>query len=214
MRDSPAWFGSELYFKAPSSAKPRVIREVKAEAIGKLVTVRGIVTRVSEVKPRMVVATYSCDQCGAETYQPVSGRPLRVPPGSLHLALLLYFALPSPDPVLQLHASADVPQSGVPDQPSWRPPLPAEQRVQVHQIPGAENTGAREFWLRGFSGLLLSLLFICRHGNGIGNRHRWTWWEISLFLTFVSLGCEFLHRVRCSSCIKATSACCSGRGCP
>ncbi|XP_039198390.1 DNA replication licensing factor MCM7 [Crotalus tigris] len=61
----------ELYFKAPSSAKPRVIREVKAEAIGKLVTVRGIVTRVSEVKPRMVVATYSCDQCGAETYQPI-----------------------------------------------------------------------------------------------------------------------------------------------
>ncbi|XP_063003591.1 DNA replication licensing factor MCM7 [Elgaria multicarinata webbii] len=61
----------ELYFKAPSSAKARVIREVKAEAIGKLVTVRGIVTRVSEVKPRMVVATYSCDQCGAETYQPI-----------------------------------------------------------------------------------------------------------------------------------------------
>lgn len=35
-------------------------------------TVRGVVTRVSEVKPMMVVATYSCDQCGAETYQPVS----------------------------------------------------------------------------------------------------------------------------------------------
>ncbi|XP_061439795.1 DNA replication licensing factor MCM7 isoform X2 [Rhineura floridana] len=61
----------ELYFKAPSSAKARVIREVKADAIGKLVTIRGIVTRVSEVKPRMVVATYSCDQCGAETYQPI-----------------------------------------------------------------------------------------------------------------------------------------------
>lgn len=63
---------SELYFKAPSSAKPRVIRDVKADSIGKLVTVRGIVTRVAEVKPMMVVATYSCDQCGAETYQPVS----------------------------------------------------------------------------------------------------------------------------------------------
>ncbi|KAF7235801.1 DNA replication licensing factor mcm7 [Varanus komodoensis] len=61
----------ELYFKAPSSTKARVIREVKADAIGKLVTVRGIVTRVSEVKPRMVVATYNCDQCGAETYQPI-----------------------------------------------------------------------------------------------------------------------------------------------
>lgn len=61
----------ELYFQGPSSNKPRVIREVKADSVGKLVTVRGIVTRVSEVKPRMVVATYTCDQCGAETYQPI-----------------------------------------------------------------------------------------------------------------------------------------------
>lgn len=62
---------SELYFQGPSTNKPRVIREVRADSVGKLVTVRGIVTRVSEVKPRMVVATYTCDQCGAETYQPV-----------------------------------------------------------------------------------------------------------------------------------------------
>ncbi|XP_021017552.1 DNA replication licensing factor MCM7 isoform X1 [Mus caroli] len=61
----------ELYFRGPSSSKPRVIREVRADSVGKLLTVRGIVTRVSEVKPRMVVATYTCDQCGAETYQPI-----------------------------------------------------------------------------------------------------------------------------------------------
>ncbi|XP_074836788.1 DNA replication licensing factor MCM7 [Carettochelys insculpta] len=61
----------ELYFKAPLGTKARVIRDVKADCIGKLVTVRGIVTRVTEVKPMMVVATYSCDQCGAETYQPI-----------------------------------------------------------------------------------------------------------------------------------------------
>uniref|UniRef100_A0A6I8R0S9 DNA replication licensing factor MCM7 n=1 Tax=Xenopus tropicalis TaxID=8364 RepID=A0A6I8R0S9_XENTR len=61
----------ELYFKAPSSSKARVVRDVKADSIGKLVTVRGIVTRVTEVKPMMVVATYTCDQCGAETYQPI-----------------------------------------------------------------------------------------------------------------------------------------------
>ncbi|XP_059691202.1 DNA replication licensing factor MCM7 isoform X1 [Gavia stellata] len=61
----------QLYFKAPSTAKARVVRDVKADCIGKLVTVRGIVTRVTEVKPMMVVATYSCDQCGAETYQPI-----------------------------------------------------------------------------------------------------------------------------------------------
>uniref|UniRef100_A0A8D8IEI9 DNA replication licensing factor MCM7 n=3 Tax=Culex pipiens TaxID=7175 RepID=A0A8D8IEI9_CULPI len=62
----------EVYFKAPSMSKAVSIREVKAESIGKLVTVRGIVTRCTEVKPMMTVATYTCDRCGAETYQPVS----------------------------------------------------------------------------------------------------------------------------------------------
>jgi len=51
--------------------KPIPVRDVKAVHMGKLVTVRGIVTRCTEVKPMMVVATYTCDQCGAETYQPV-----------------------------------------------------------------------------------------------------------------------------------------------
>ncbi|XP_055612968.1 DNA replication licensing factor Mcm7 [Uranotaenia lowii] len=62
----------EVYFKAPSVSKALSIREIKAESIGKLVTVRGIVTRCTEVKPMMTVATYTCDRCGAETYQPVS----------------------------------------------------------------------------------------------------------------------------------------------
>ena len=48
------------------------VRSVKADNIGKLVTIRGIVTRSTEVKPVMCVATYTCDQCGAESYQPVS----------------------------------------------------------------------------------------------------------------------------------------------
>ena len=47
------------------------MREVKANNIGKLVVVRGIVTRCTEVKPVVEVATYTCDQCGAESYQPV-----------------------------------------------------------------------------------------------------------------------------------------------
>lgn len=62
----------EVGFKPLSSEKAHSIREIKAEHIGKLVTVRGIVTRCTEVKPMMVVATYTCDRCGSETYQPVS----------------------------------------------------------------------------------------------------------------------------------------------
>ncbi|KAK8753412.1 hypothetical protein OTU49_004395 [Cherax quadricarinatus] len=61
----------EVYFKAPSTQKALSIRSVKATHVGKLVLVRGIVTRCTEVKPMMQVATYTCDQCGAETYQPV-----------------------------------------------------------------------------------------------------------------------------------------------
>lgn len=48
------------------------MRRVKADSIGKLTVVRGIVTRSTEVKPVVEVATYTCDQCGAESYQPVS----------------------------------------------------------------------------------------------------------------------------------------------
>ena len=60
-----------MYFKNKSEEKFRSVREVKADSIGKLVCVKGIVTRTTEVKPMMEVATYTCDQCGAETYQPV-----------------------------------------------------------------------------------------------------------------------------------------------
>ena len=63
---------SEISFKATDATKHVAIREVKADSIGKLVCVRGIVTRATQVKPMKLVATYTCDQCGAETYQPVS----------------------------------------------------------------------------------------------------------------------------------------------
>jgi DNA replication licensing factor MCM7 len=35
--------------------------------------VKGIVTRATDVKPLMQAATYTCDQCGAETYQIING---------------------------------------------------------------------------------------------------------------------------------------------
>ena len=69
---------SEIYFKAPSNFKHLAIRDVKASRIGHLVCVKGIVTRASEVKPMMTVATYTCDTCGNETYQPVRLSPILV----------------------------------------------------------------------------------------------------------------------------------------
>ncbi|CAH1982458.1 unnamed protein product [Acanthoscelides obtectus] len=62
----------EIYFEDSALSKDVPIREVKAEHIGHLVTVRGVVIRSTEVKPMMCVATYTCDRCGAETYQPIN----------------------------------------------------------------------------------------------------------------------------------------------
>jgi DNA replication licensing factor MCM7 len=62
----------EVTFKVSSDTKATAIRDVKASSIGKLVHVRGIVVRATEVKPLLQVATYTCDQCGSETYQPVT----------------------------------------------------------------------------------------------------------------------------------------------
>ncbi|KAF5306655.1 hypothetical protein FQA39_LY08844 [Lamprigera yunnana] len=62
----------EIYLKSMSLDKTLSIRDVKANNIGKLVTIRGIVTRCTEVKPMLCVATYTCDQCGAETYQTIT----------------------------------------------------------------------------------------------------------------------------------------------
>ena len=45
------------------------LRQVKAEHIGQLVSMKAIVTRVGDVRPLMQVVTYTCDDCGYEIYQ-------------------------------------------------------------------------------------------------------------------------------------------------
>lgn len=50
------------------------LRSVRSEHVGNLVSVTGIVTRVTEVKPRVVAAVYVCHGCGYEVYQEVTGR--------------------------------------------------------------------------------------------------------------------------------------------
>ncbi|KAI8452419.1 minichromosome maintenance protein 7 [Phakopsora pachyrhizi] len=65
-----------LYFKAPRSTPSLAVRQVKAVHLGKLISVRGIVTRVSEVKPLLLVNAYSCDACGSEIFQEVESRNL------------------------------------------------------------------------------------------------------------------------------------------
>ena len=57
-----------------SKHKTTPLRAVKAESIGHLVSVKGIVTRVSEVKAQICVATYTCETGGWEIYQEVNDR--------------------------------------------------------------------------------------------------------------------------------------------
>jgi hypothetical protein len=56
-------------------AKPLALRSVRASDIGHLVTIKAMVTRVSDVKPLVSVVTYVCDVCGYELYQSVSQVP-------------------------------------------------------------------------------------------------------------------------------------------
>lgn len=50
------------------------VREVRGVHLGRLITIRGIVTRVSEVKPLLQVNAYTCDVCGSETFQDISNK--------------------------------------------------------------------------------------------------------------------------------------------
>lgn len=53
--------------------QPRRLRDIKASDIGHLVLTRGMITRVSEVKPHISVCTYTCDVCGSESFQEIFG---------------------------------------------------------------------------------------------------------------------------------------------
>ncbi|KAI9772300.1 MAG: Mcm2-7 hexameric complex component [Geoglossum simile] len=57
-----------------ANQKALAVRNVRGEHLGHLITVRGITTRVSDVKPAVQVNAYTCDRCGCEIFQPVTGK--------------------------------------------------------------------------------------------------------------------------------------------
>ncbi|KAK0731800.1 MCM2/3/5 family-domain-containing protein [Lasiosphaeris hirsuta] len=68
-----------LVFK-PRAATPEnpikalSVRQVRGDHLGHLITIRGIATRVSDVKPVVQVSAYTCDRCGCEIFQPVTDK--------------------------------------------------------------------------------------------------------------------------------------------
>ncbi|CDM27711.1 hypothetical protein DTO013E5_4422 [Penicillium roqueforti] len=57
---------------AERDSKALAVRYVRGEHIGTLITVRGITTRVSDVKPAVQINAYTCDRCGCEVFQPIT----------------------------------------------------------------------------------------------------------------------------------------------
>ncbi|RFU26169.1 hypothetical protein B7463_g10178, partial [Scytalidium lignicola] len=78
---TPNLFPAELTRRYSLSFKPRMqgdeplkplaVRQIRGEHLGHLITVRGIATRVSDVKPTVEVNAYLCDRCGCEIFQPI-----------------------------------------------------------------------------------------------------------------------------------------------
>ncbi|ADM12263.1 DNA replication licensing factor Mcm7 [Encephalitozoon intestinalis ATCC 50506] len=62
-----------LVLKPRRNSRVYSVRGLKSMHIGSLVRVSGVVTKASQVKPSIRVATYICENCGAETYQQVEG---------------------------------------------------------------------------------------------------------------------------------------------
>ncbi|KAJ1611457.1 DNA replication licensing factor MCM7 like AAA+ ATPase [Cryptosporidium canis] len=71
----PAYLRScfEVYIKASKRMPVTPLREVRAEYVGGYVQVNCIVTRVSNVKPRIQVVNYTCEVCGSSIWQSVEG---------------------------------------------------------------------------------------------------------------------------------------------
>jgi DNA replication licensing factor MCM7 len=59
---------------ADSPVKALSVRQVRGDHLGHLITIRGIATRVSDVKPIVQVSAYTCDRCGCEIFQPVTDK--------------------------------------------------------------------------------------------------------------------------------------------
>ncbi len=69
--------GSRLRVKGLDETKE--LREVRAEDVGEFIQLEGILTRASDVKPEIEIATFKCLRCGEENQVQQVGRSLRKP---------------------------------------------------------------------------------------------------------------------------------------
>merc|ERR1719182_1098469 len=63
----------EVRFSPRTGGKTMSLRGITASFVGSLVQLDCLVVRISQVKPKVEVVTYTCDVCGAEIFQSVEG---------------------------------------------------------------------------------------------------------------------------------------------
>mmetsp|Transcript_2871 Transcript_2871/g.10377 ORF Transcript_2871/g.10377 Transcript_2871/m.10377 type:complete len:718 (-) Transcript_2871:2392-4545(-) len=61
----------EIFFKPLLKSAPLKMRDIRAKMIGNYVTFRGMCTRITDVKPLIEVACYTCETCGHVYFQEV-----------------------------------------------------------------------------------------------------------------------------------------------
>ena len=61
----------DVHIVPPASTISKSLRKVGAADIGHLVKIEAMVVRITDVKPLVRVATYTCDVCGYEIFQEV-----------------------------------------------------------------------------------------------------------------------------------------------
>ncbi len=61
----------EVRFVPPAAGKLMRLRDVGARNIGELVSIRGVVTRCTDVQPQIQVQSYMCASCGEEVFQEI-----------------------------------------------------------------------------------------------------------------------------------------------
>ncbi|MDI9646129.1 MAG: minichromosome maintenance protein MCM [Archaeoglobales archaeon] len=71
--------GCRPRFYSLPTAKKVLVRNLRAEHIGKFVAIEGIVRKVTEVRPRIVEAAFGCTNCGSINMVPQEESQLRMP---------------------------------------------------------------------------------------------------------------------------------------
>lgn len=70
----PLFSTVSIVYGPNASYEPLSIRQLKADLMGSLIACNAIVVRTSDVKPMLVMATYTCEVCGCENYQSVTSK--------------------------------------------------------------------------------------------------------------------------------------------